>query len=307
MSASAKKLMAASGARAAAPGQDVFAASGTSSLTNTWIVPNGVTSISVFAVTGGRGGAIGRGGDGGGSIYRNNISVTPGEQLNIFCGNGGVGVSTLSTSRRSVGSNQESYVQRDSDSSYLCRIRLSFGASSGSVGTSPGPGGVGGRGVIFSNNINAFSGGGGGARGYGSLTNDAANGGIGDSTSSVNPRNGAVGSGAGGRQGSRVGGTAMSTGVGGGGGGVGLKGEGASGVTSFGGGGGGSGGEDGGTRTNSGGGDGGEYGGGGGGGAQSDGTGVLRTVPGGVGGPGALRIIWPGDERQYPSTRTADE
>lgn len=26
-----------------------------------------------------------------------------------------------------------------------------------------------------------------------------------------------------------------------------------------------------------------------------------------LGGKGAIRIIWPGDARQFPSTRTADE
>jgi hypothetical protein len=28
---------------------------------------------------------------------------------------------------------------------------------------------------------------------------------------------------------------------------------------------------------------------------------------GGAGGHGGVRIIWPGDERQFPSTRTTDE
>ena len=78
-----------------------------------------------------------------------------------------------------------------------------------------------------------------------------------------------------------------------GGGGVGLMGEGQSGVVSAAGiGGGGSGGSDGspdtGTNTNKG-----VYGGGG-----------YYAADGARGG---VRIIWPGDVRYFPSTRTADE
>ena len=41
---------------------------------------------------------------------------------------------------------------------------------------------------------------------------------------------------------------------------------------------------------------------GGGGGAALPGSGNHAD-----GGPGGIRIIWPGDERSFPSTRTADE
>ena len=90
----------------------------------------------------------------------------------------------------------------------------------------------------------------------------------------------------------------------GGGGGVGLLGQGSNGAggsNPAGGGGGGSGGSDGATGTSSPDtpGDGGNYGGGGGG----YGGGYNHTK----GGGGGIRIIYPGHERQYPSTRTADE
>jgi hypothetical protein len=49
---------------------------------------------------------------------------------------------------------------------------------------------------------------------------------------------------------------------------------------------------------------GGEYGGGGGGGGRNASSQALGK---GIGRGGAVRIMWPGDERAYPSTRVADE
>jgi hypothetical protein len=37
------------------------------------------------------------------------------------------------------------------------------------------------------------------------------------------------------------------------------------------------------------------------------GGGAVNSGAGGAGGSGAVRIIWPGDLRQFPSTRTTDE
>lgn len=58
-----------------------------------FIVPSGVTSISMLAVGAGGGSASylgpGGGGAGGGLSYTNNVSVTPGETLDIFVGAGG--------------------------------------------------------------------------------------------------------------------------------------------------------------------------------------------------------------------------
>lgn len=86
----------------------------------------------------------------------------------------------------------------------------------------------------------------------------------------------------------------------GGGGGVGLLGQGsngAAGAANGGGGGGGSSGTNGTSANNGNGGNGGSYGGSGGTGDNAYGS----------TGMGALRIIWPGNLRQFPSTRTADE
>ena len=119
--------------------------------------------------------------------------------------------------------------------------------------------------------------GGSGAGGY------SGNGGTGNTNSA-----GAAGAGGGGGAGSGSGGR--------GGGGVGDQGEGSSGAGGSSGnrGGGGSGGVGGGTSTG-----GGNYGGGGG-------TGNTEYA-GTSAGAARLRIMWPGDVRQYPSTRTADE
>ena len=79
-----------------------------------------------------------------------------------------------------------------------------------------------------------------------------------------------------------------------GGGGVGLLGQGSSGIATGGGGTGGSGGTDGQTRFNPGG-DGGVYGGGRG-----------SSISNGNAGGGAVRIIWPGTTRAFPSTNTGN-
>lgn len=119
--------------------------------------------------------------------------------------------------------------------------------------------------------------GGSGAGGY------AGNGGTGGTAVT-----GAAGAGGGGGAGSAAGGR--------GGGGVGILGQGSSGAGGTCGlrGGGGSGGTGGGSSVN-----GGLYGGGGG----TGGTACTGTQ----GGAGAVRIIWPGCARSFPSTRTADE
>jgi len=69
--------------------------------THSWVVPNGVTSISVVCVGGGGGGSTGSqgnystaeyaggGGGGGGLRYINNYSVIPGDVYNVVVGNSG--------------------------------------------------------------------------------------------------------------------------------------------------------------------------------------------------------------------------
>jgi hypothetical protein len=58
-----------------------------------WIVPDGVTSISIVAVAGGGGGQKtangGASGQGAQLTFINNVSVTPGETYEIVVGDGG--------------------------------------------------------------------------------------------------------------------------------------------------------------------------------------------------------------------------
>ena len=261
-----------------------------------WTVPSGVTSVSVVCVGGGGGGGDWdsglQGGAGGGLGYINDHEVTPGDVIEIRVGSGGAG--------GGKGTNGQ-----DGGTSYFvnastCRGGGGEGGQQSSTRNSGGDfagdgGGTGGGGTIsFSG---GGSGGGGGAGGYsgdgGHGSNNAGNGGS---------------AGAGGAGGGGGGASTDADNGAGGGGGVGIYGEGASGArgasgTNVGtGGGGGSGGTAGATGqsnttdgTNQGG-QGGSFGGGGG-----------CSNSSGDGGGGAVRIIWPGDVREFPSTRTADE
>ena len=127
----------------------------------------------------------------------------------------------------------------------------------------------GGDGGDVPQGSNDYNGGGGGAGGY---SGDGGNGASRDV--SGGPHTGSAGSGGGGGGG----------GNNRGGGGIGLEGEGSSGGSA-------------GPNVD--------------GLPGSGGVGPLYGAGGSQGGSvatnGALRIIWPGDERQYPSTRTADE
>lgn len=237
--------------------------------TYTWVAPAGVTRVSVIAVGGASAG-------GGGLGYRNNLSVTPGESLTVQVG---AGVSSGSSAQDSL----------------LLRSGATLAAGYGSTG---GNGGAGSTSAFAQNSGGGNGGsvslgcfyGGAGAGGY------SGNGGSGGA-SCLN--NGSSGSGGGGGGGS---GNA-------GGGGVGIYGQGSNGTggtwTSAAGrfptgaGGGGSGGNPGGFYffTPSGGwptpqNNGGSYGGGG--------------NFSGSGGGGAVRIIWPGTTRQFPSTNTGN-
>jgi len=137
------------------------------------------------------------------------------------------------------------------------------------------------RGTIGAPGFGGFAAGGGGAQGYSNVgVTYEGTGGFGGG---INSGNTSIFGGGGG-------GSSSST-SGGGGGGVGIFGQGSNGEggTSENPGKGGSGGSDGVSST------GGRYGGGGGG-ATANGT------PG-KGGSGAIRIIWPGDQRAFPSTK----
>jgi len=270
--------------------------------THNWTVPAGVTSISVVAVGGG-GGGLGHmgsgdagGGAGGGLAYANDIAVTPGETIVVVVGAGGAAKWATSSDAKGNDGGLSKIVQSGSDV---------FGAGGGKGNSRDGTVNVaggspfggydgGGTGGTSGGNNNNLTTGGGGAGGY------SGNGGAGGTPANA----GASGSGGGGG-----GGGGSNNRGSGGGGGVGIYGQGSSGAgggytSDYGfGGGGGSGGANGADGTNGSlpnGSPGGLYGGGGGGSDTSD-------IKGGAGGDGAVRIIWPGELRYFPSTRTADE
>jgi len=271
----------------------------TSAGTFSWTAPADVTSVSVVCVGGGGGGGIGtgsEGGGGGGLAWKNNIAVTPGQTYDVVVGQGGVGT----TSGGNGGGD-----------SYFAPAGVSIGSSpvfalggkGGSQGGSGGfysgdGGGNGGASISY--------GGGGGAGGYSGDGNTQTGGAAG-----AGAANGLTGGGAGG-------------------GGVGLQGEGSSGLNNQGigssnvtsytttmyGGGGGSGGGNGTNGTSpvtspgnpysglDAGKPGGNYGGGAGGTTTNYDSSVGGTD--GLGGSGAVRIIW-GEGRAFPSTLTADQ
>jgi hypothetical protein len=291
--------------------------------TTTWTVPAGVTSISIVCV--GAGGAacyqdtyvIAGGGGGGGLAYENNVAVTPGELLIIRYGRGKIVTN-------STGYGSMSAVIRNSDSTFLC------GASGGgnATSTTPSPnlssvGGAGGKGIVRGSTTSSIttrtgSGttstggygqggpggygqggnttgtskpmfGGGGAGGYGGAGGDG-------SGYNFNANPGTNGGGGGGGRGSTSGDRG---GAGGGTNPYGQQSNGAAGSTGA-------------PGTTGGGGNttyvilgkGSDYGGGGGGLKYTDYTSNNNY---GAGGNGCVRIIWPGDLRQFPSTRTTDE
>lgn len=278
-----------------ATSQQAYTTAGTYS----WVVPAGVTSISAIVVGGGgAGGGVGSGsysfsagnGAGGGALsYTNNISVTPGETLTVTVGAGGVGsVGLAGTAGGNSSLNRSATV-----------ILRAVGGSGGlpADNTATAAGGAAASGV----GSTRYSGGSGSARDIATVRPGAGGGAAGyggNGGNGVTSANGQNGNGGGG------GGASTSQNESGGGGGVGLLGQGANGVggtyiasgltNSFGGGG--SGGANG-TRANPG--VGGAYGGGGGGGFQLNSS-------GGTGGVGAVRIIWPGTTRSFPSTNTGN-
>jgi hypothetical protein len=280
-----------------AVGQQAFTTAGTFS----WVAPSGVTSVSVVAVGGGAGGAYywinsgsscsnRFGGGGGGLGYINNYSVTPGNSYTVVVGAGGTGwYGSCSSPPSSVQGKDSYFVSKGTVSGWGATNRCG-GLYNGSGG------GYGGTGSY--NNTYKAGGGGGGAGGY---SGSGGNGGV--STFLTYPTAGSGGGGGGG--------DADFTNMGSGGGGVGLLGQGANGAAGTPTcvyvpgrqGGGGSGGNSGGSSyfySNCCGsgyvrGAGGSYGGGGYGGCGST-----------SGAVGAVRIIWPGTTRSFPSTNTGN-
>ncbi len=260
-------------------GQQAYTTPGTYS----WVAPAGVTSVSVVCVGGGGGADGNAAGSGGALAYVNNYSVTPGQSYSVIVGAAGTPSSSGGQSRF-VASN-------------VCAANggvLGLGAAGGTVNA--GTGGSGGSSGLGPSNPT----GGGGAGGYSGAGGNGAQY-LSDSSAGSGGGGGGGGSPSGDPDGNSIGG--------GGGGGVGLLGQGSNGFrniyanpTFYNGGGGGSGG---------GGGEGGFAGqnlglpAGGNGGSPGGGAGWSPDVARN-GGTGAVRIIWPGTTRQFPSTNTGN-
>jgi len=267
----------------AVTGQEEFTSHGT----YTWVAPAGVTSVSAVCVGGGAGFGSGGGACGGGALaYANNISVTPSVGYTVVVGRGGFANNPTD--------------RLGGTSSFKSPSVAAGGGQTPSGGTVIyGTGGSGGAG---GSPVGDFDSGGGGAGGY------SGNGG-GGGAGGTGSNNGSAGS-SGGGGGGGGGGGAMSftawesAGFPDGrvnrasGGGVGLLGAGSSG-------GGGAGGSSSVTP-----------GAGGGGSSGSSGTSANNQAAGGAygggasgsssGGSGAVRIIWPGTTRSFPSTNTGN-
>ena len=254
----------------AAPGQQAYTTAGS----YTWTCPSGVTSVSVVCIGGGGGDNI-HSCAGGGLGYKNNISVTPGASYAVEVGRGG------------------RYLTAPTDSSFNSAVYGRCPTGNQDVGgTYTGDGG--GNGGNASTRATDQWGGCGGAGGY------AGAGGAGGNYATAGT-NGAGGGGGGGG-----GSYSASATVGGGaGGGTGILGQGSNGTGGVA------------ATSNS---DSGKGGSGGSSGTTGEtGSGTFTTLGGSYGGgghgntttkgggDGAVRIIWPGDVRQFPSTRTADE
>ena len=286
----------------------------TSSGTHSFVVPDGVTSISAVAVGGGAGGGAYNtnggytwGAGGGGELrYTNDIAVTPGETVTVVVGAAGPAgpymynptVSSGGQSKLTVGG-----VDRVVANGGNPATGYSAGGSGGSggIGTGGGNGGAGGR------PGSVGPGGGGGAGGY-SGSGGAGGSGFppGSSSGAYAGSTGYGGGGGGGGGGAYNWDHSGNATAGGGGGGVGLLGQGASGgggsltsSTSTGAnrGTGGSGGT-GGSVTPAGG----AYGGGG---SRSTSGYYGNTGSSSAGAGGAVRIIW-GENRAFPSTNTGN-
>ena len=267
------------------PGQVEFTTTGT----QTWTVPVGITEISAVCIGGGGGGGGGEsgrndgvsGGAGGGSAY-GKIPVTPGEVLTIVVGTGGNG--GTSTNNGTAGG--PSTISRGAT------VLLSGGGGAGGLARSTAT--VTGGASTGTQREGGFAGGNSG----GNSTDTGSGGGGAGGYSGAGGAGGTTGAGSSSAGDGGGGGGATNSGQGYGGGGTGIFGQGFGGSAGpFNGptgGGAGSGGTAG-TRPN-----GGNYGGGGG--ACDDDT----NGSGGNGGQGAIRIIWPGSSRFYPFTDTGN-
>jgi hypothetical protein len=295
--------------------------------TYSFIPTSGVTSVSIVAIGAGGGGGWNGGGNGGGAGgglgYKNNYPVTPGTPYTLVVGGGGIWTpsgycaSGIYSGNSYFVSTSVVFGGGGQNAAILCYPVYYPNGCTGSGnwnnGWAKGGSYVGDGGGNGGNATRRFcnGGGGGGAGGY------SGTGGTGGSASTnynggqyIEGAAGSGGGGGGGAANGRLFPTYTSpsvTGNGGGGGGVGLFGSGSSGAgggpspwgTGGGGGGAGSGGaagSGGGYPACAGGGTGGNYGGGTGGLSWAPVSSVSR------GAGGAIRVVWPGTTRQFPTT-----
>ena len=263
-------------------GQSAYTTETTGSYT--FVVPSGVTSISMVAIGGGAGADGSNSGGAGGLKWINNVSVTAGQSLTVFQGNSG------SRFRPGGGGDVDATASYVNDASNNLIIQ----AGGGTKG-SPGQGGAISVGSGYTSLTNGGGAGGNGGGGSGKGGGGGAGGysGAGGAGGNQGTNNGAAGSGGG-----AGGGGGANTADGGQGGGTGILGEGSSGA-------------------------GGAYGnyaspgqGGSGGTAGNAGYGNWNAASANYGGGcgagsggasrGAVRIIWPGATRSFPSTNTGD-
>jgi hypothetical protein len=257
-------------------GQQAYTTAGT----YTWVAPTGVTSVAVVTVGGGGGGwtncSCGGGSAGGGGElrYTNNFSVTPGSSYTVVVGAAGAATCNAPTNGGQSTFNSTTAVAKGGGRGFGGFGAAAGAGGSGGTGTGGGNGGNGGTSSCFGNGK-----GGGGAGGY------AGAGGQGG-TNGVNSGNGYAGTGGAGGGGGGSGGGSLY----GSGGGVGLLGQGSNGAGGI---------FNCGCAINGGAGSGGCYTSYGGGGGRSR----YGAENGGV---GAVRIIWPGATRSFPSTNTGN-
>ena len=254
--------------------------------TYSWVAPTGVTSISGIIIGGGGSGGYaacccgsgtgGGGGGGGQATIFTNKSVTPGSSYNLVVGIGGTPSSVHSCSHSSI-----SMFGYSADGGYRGGDSPGSGGTGGAGGHTCSYGFYGGSGASGFNGNGAYGGGGGGGAGAGAAGGTGATAGT----------NGVAGTSCYGGGGGGSGGT--------GGGGMGISAPfsaGSGGLwASHTGGGGGSGGQNGQGWSSTHAGYGGQYGGGG------SGQDTSTALPGN-GGSGAIRLIWPGSTRHWPST-----
>lgn len=171
--------------------------------TTSWVVPAGVTSISIKAWGGGGGGGGNFGGNGGGGGFVGaTVTVTPGETLNIEVGGGG-GAGTVSSA---VGSGGGGGGHTEIRRSATVLALAAGGGGGGGRSFAAGAGGAGGAG----GGTSGVAGGGTGGGDFG----DASAGGSGGAGGDGASQSGGAGQGA-------AGGTSCNAGNGGGSGGAG--------------------------------------------------------------------------------------